>query len=320
VNPPTGVSDSSTNNNSAVDTNNIGPVRQLTVDKTQSSGTGTIVSAPASIRCAENCTMASGNFASGSMVTLTAIAGPGSDFAGWGGACAAAGTAAQCTVTMDQAQNVTANFQLRSYPITINIPGGNGTITCDSPALHGRDVRCTINPAPGYAISSVVIDGVEYKATVENNSFTIPNVTGPHTIDGEFRKGPGATCTDRAECASGFFCVSGVCCNSPCNGACESCTAPGSEGICGTACGAFACDSVQNACYNSCTTSEQCVQGGLCADGTCLPPAPGQYQLSGGGIAACDYNAGTSKTSSVPLALLAMAGFLFIRRRQRASA
>lgn len=323
LNPPTGVSDSNTNNNSAVDTNNLGPVRQLTVDKGQSNGSGTITSSPDSIRCGAGCTMASGNFADGSMVTLTAVGGPGSDFAGWGGACAAAGTAPQCTVTMDQAKTVTANFQLRSYPITINVPGGNGTITCDSPALHGRDVVCMITPAQGFAISSVVIDGVEYRATVDNNTFTIPNVTGPHVIDGEFRKGPGASCGDRSECASGFYCVSGLCCNTPCNGACESCAVPGSEGSCSSACGAFACDSAANACYSACTTNEQCVQGGLCADGACLPPAPGQYQLSGGGIAACSYNTdtgSTSKTTSAELAILAMAGFLFFRRRQRAAA
>lgn len=323
LNTPAGVSDNNTNNNSAVDTNNIGPVRALTIDKSQSNGSGTIVSAPASIRCGEGCTMATGNFADGSMVTLTAVAGPGSDFAGWGGACAAAGTAPQCTVTMDQAKTATANFQLRTYPITINIPGGHGTITCDNPALHGRDANCMINPEPGYAISSVVIDGVEYRATVDNNRFIIPNVTGPHVIDGEFRKGPGGSCGDRSECASGFFCVGGLCCNTPCNGACESCANPGTEGTCSSACGAFACDSAANACFNACTTNEQCVAGGLCADGACLPPAPGQYQLSGGGIAACSYNTGssdTSKTTSAELALLAMVGFLFFRRRQRATA
>ena len=46
--------------------------------------------------------------ARGSAVTLTATPAAGSAFAGWGGACS--GTSATCTVTMDAAKGVTAEF------------------------------------------------------------------------------------------------------------------------------------------------------------------------------------------------------------------
>jgi lysyl endopeptidase len=44
----------------------------------------------------------------GTTITLKATAATGSTFKGWGGACS--GTGGTCTVTLDQAKNVTANF------------------------------------------------------------------------------------------------------------------------------------------------------------------------------------------------------------------
>jgi uncharacterized repeat protein (TIGR02543 family) len=44
----------------------------------------------------------------GTTITLKATAATGSTFKGWGGACS--GTGSTCTVTLDQAKNVTANF------------------------------------------------------------------------------------------------------------------------------------------------------------------------------------------------------------------
>ena len=69
------------------------------------TGAGTVTSAPAGIDCGSSCTA---EFTAGAEVTLTALAAPGSTFAGWAGACS--GTASTCTVTMSSAQSVTATF------------------------------------------------------------------------------------------------------------------------------------------------------------------------------------------------------------------
>jgi hypothetical protein len=42
----------------------------------------------------------------------------------------------------------------------------------------------------------------------------------------------GAACLNSGECASGLLCADGVCCNSACNGICESCTQAGHVGTC----------------------------------------------------------------------------------------
>jgi hypothetical protein len=68
------------------------------------SGSGTVTSSPAGIDCGPTC---SALFGSGTSVTLTARATPGSTFAGWGGDCTGTGT---CTLTVTQARRVTAIF------------------------------------------------------------------------------------------------------------------------------------------------------------------------------------------------------------------
>ena len=66
---------------------------------------GTVSSNVGGIVCNSTC---SASFASGSSVTLTAIPVNGYQFTGWGGACSGYGNS--CTVTMNAAQTVTANF------------------------------------------------------------------------------------------------------------------------------------------------------------------------------------------------------------------
>ncbi len=66
---------------------------------------GTVSSNVGGIACGSIC---STSFASGTLVTLTAIPVSGNEFIGWGGACRGYGNS--CTVTMNVAQTVTANF------------------------------------------------------------------------------------------------------------------------------------------------------------------------------------------------------------------
>lgn len=70
----------------------------------KTTGNGTLQSSPAGI----DCSGCSANYASGTKVTLTPVPGSGFTFRGWSGACSGTGT---CTVTMDGAKTVTANFR-----------------------------------------------------------------------------------------------------------------------------------------------------------------------------------------------------------------
>ena len=83
----------------------------LTVTRS-GAGAGTVSSSPAGIDCGSTCTA---QFTAGTSVTLTAAAAPGSNFTGWGGACA--GSATTCTVSMTEARSVNAEFS--QAPITV---------------------------------------------------------------------------------------------------------------------------------------------------------------------------------------------------------
>ncbi len=85
----------------------------VTVTKTV-TGTGAVTSSPAGIDCGSAC---SAEFAVGSSVTLTAAAASGSSFSGWAGDCT--GSAATCTVVMDRAKSVTAQFRAEPTATTL---------------------------------------------------------------------------------------------------------------------------------------------------------------------------------------------------------
>ncbi|MGI8822026.1 MAG: InlB B-repeat-containing protein, partial [Acidimicrobiia bacterium] len=68
------------------------------------TGSGTVRSTPAGIKCGTDCTE---SYASGTSVTLTANVKGGSTFTGWSGACTGTGS---CVVSMTAATTVTATF------------------------------------------------------------------------------------------------------------------------------------------------------------------------------------------------------------------
>lgn len=110
-----------------------GPARyDLSVTRA-GSGSGAVTSSPAGIDCGATCTA---TFDGGAAVTLTATAAAGSNFTGWSGACT--GAAATCTVTMSQAQSVTATFTVFN------------TFTVRTPLLVGTGIRTLVAvPGPG---------------------------------------------------------------------------------------------------------------------------------------------------------------------------
>lgn len=94
-------------------------LNKLTVE-TDGDGFGSVTSRPSGINCGGDCSQ---YFAEGDRVTLTAVADPGSVFAGWtGGGCSGTG---DCTVNIDASETVTATFDLTG---TFYRTRGNGFI------------------------------------------------------------------------------------------------------------------------------------------------------------------------------------------------
>jgi len=96
------------------------------------TGNATVTSSPIGIDCGNIC---QAEFKSQSTVTLTATAASGSAFKSWGDACK--GTAPSCTVSLKEAQNVTAITEL--LPITLNI-SKTGTGPAQSPAYRQASI------------------------------------------------------------------------------------------------------------------------------------------------------------------------------------
>ena len=74
------------------------------------SAPGAVTSNPAGLNCPSTPFTCSASFNAGTTVTLTAAPGSHARFKGWGGACS--GTAPTCTLTMNDAQSVTATFSM----------------------------------------------------------------------------------------------------------------------------------------------------------------------------------------------------------------
>jgi hypothetical protein len=89
-------------------------------------------------------------------VILQATAAADSNFSGWGGACAGA-IGNTCTVSMTQAQSVSATFAIKSYTLTVSVGGtGSGAVTgtgincpgdCTQTFTHGTAVLLTASAA-----------------------------------------------------------------------------------------------------------------------------------------------------------------------------
>ncbi|MBK1641101.1 hypothetical protein CKO12_04270 [Chromatium okenii] len=134
---------------------------ELTVSKS-GSGNGTFSSSDGIINCDPTCWSFSTGFSGGAIVNLIATADSNSVFTGWsGGGCSGTGS---CTVTMNAAQTVTANFAPTSYSLSIN-KSGNGLIysddykincgsTCSANFNGGIIVNLNATPDAGYMFSN----------------------------------------------------------------------------------------------------------------------------------------------------------------------
>ncbi len=110
------------------------------------TGSGSVASTPAGISCGIDCMEL---YNHGTSVTLAPSAATGSTFAGWSGACTGTGP---CTVSMVQAQNVTATFTLNTYTLSVTKLGtGAGTVT-STPA----GITCGADCSEVYSHGSVI--------------------------------------------------------------------------------------------------------------------------------------------------------------------
>ncbi len=133
------------------------PNQSLSVSK-NGGGSGTISSSPSGIDCGAACTSV---FITDAMVTLTATPDANSVFAGWsGGICSGTAT---CVVTMSEARNVTATFDLRPLRLLTVSQTVNGRVqsnpagidcpsTCVTSAIEGSSLTLTALPASGYVL------------------------------------------------------------------------------------------------------------------------------------------------------------------------
>jgi hypothetical protein len=138
----------------SVTANFTGQTHVLTVSKT-GTGSGTVTSSPSGINCGAAC---SASYASGTQVTLTAAPSSGSTFSGWsGGGCSGTGA---CTVTMNAAATVTANFTRQQFTLSVTKEGlGLGTVT-SNPAGIDCGASCSASYPNGTVITLTAHPGL----------------------------------------------------------------------------------------------------------------------------------------------------------------
>lgn len=165
----------------------------------------------------------------------------------------------------------------------------------------------------------------------------VSSLTGAYLADAWTHHTHGASCTLASDCATGN-CVDGVCCDTACNGACQTCNATGFEGTCSgdvtescrvgsctngiatapasctaqgtcpaavqTSCAPYACGA--GACKTTCSTSVDCITGYECKTGSCVPivdasaPEAGPTVPEAGSPTPAPTSTGTNTPSTPP--------------------
>jgi len=146
----------------------------LTVTK-RGTGSGLVTNSPAG-----------STFSSGTKVNLVAAPDASSTFEGWGGACS--GTATTCTVTMSANRTVRATFTLKTFTINASA-AANGSVkpAGTTRVVYGGSQNYTINPASGYQVATVTVDGASVGPV---SSYTFGNMRSNHTISATFSEIP----------------------------------------------------------------------------------------------------------------------------------
>ncbi len=134
------------------------PVFPLSVSKT---GTGSGIVKATGINCDTTATAdCNETYLKDTNVSLTATATTGSRFAGWSGACIGSTT---CKVAMNDAKNVTANFDIITYKLAV-AKVGNGTVNSVPAGITCGD-DCTEDYLPKTSVTLTIIAATGYKFT-----------------------------------------------------------------------------------------------------------------------------------------------------------
>ena len=176
-----------------------------------------------------------GTYPAGTVVTLTATPNSASNFTGWSG-CTASGSNT-CTVTMDAAKTVTANFALKQYALTVlNAGNGSGSFSLNPTGgtyNHGTMVTISASPAASSVFTSwsgcaqqsgatctVTMDGpktVTVTFTLKQYTLTVSNAgNGSGTVTppgGTFNHGTTVTLSASPAASSVFTSWSGCTAN-----------------------------------------------------------------------------------------------------------
>ncbi|MFP6686859.1 MAG: MYXO-CTERM sorting domain-containing protein, partial [Polyangiaceae bacterium] len=129
---------------------------------------------------------------------------------------------------------------------------------------------------------------------------------------GSCKDAAGEACTEDDTCASAF-CRDGVCCDTSCDGDCESCAL--TRGTCALLpCAPYGCRD-DKSCRSSCQMASDCAVGYQClADGTCSEPPPAR-RAAGAGCSCSATPRGGHASSVFGAGVLAL--LLLLRRRKR---
>ena len=96
------------------------------------------------------------------------------------------GTYTLANVTEDQ--TITVTFQQQTYTVTVTAGAGGKASVSPEKVEHGGSVTVTVTPDGGYIVDSVQDNGTDVTKQVENNTYTLANVTADHDITVTFQK------------------------------------------------------------------------------------------------------------------------------------
>ncbi len=128
----------------------------------QLAGNGSVTSSPSGITCGTDCTQ---SYAQGRNVTLTATPSNGYQFSGWSGSNINCPGTGNCSITMNSATTVKANFTLLSNNVTVSVAvSGSGQVNsnpgniacpggCSATLPNGSTINLTAIPAAKFQFS-----------------------------------------------------------------------------------------------------------------------------------------------------------------------